>query len=96
MPFPTHNPPMPPPLPGRLHGLVVVVGGGSRVLLLPLPLHGPLGRPHSCLLRCLLDVRVLPGSGRPLLLSLAHAAAAATVEVMDLRQTYKERVMNMT
>lgn len=66
-----------------LHWLVVVVGWGGRVLL---TLHGPLCSPHSCLLCCLLDVRVLPSAGGPFFLSLAHAAPAATVEVVNLAQ----------
>ncbi len=66
-----------------LHWLVVVVGWGGRVLL---TLHSPLCSPHSCLLCCLLDVRVLPSAGGPFFLSLAHAAPAATVEVVNLAQ----------
>lgn len=66
-----------------LHWIVIVVGWCSWVLLL---IHGPLCSPHSCLLCCLLDVRVLPSTGGPFFLSLAHAASAATVEVVNLRQ----------
>lgn len=66
-----------------LHGVVVVVGGGRRVLVL---LHGSLGGAHGCLLGCLLHMGVLPGAGGPLLLGLAQAATAAAVKVVHLKR----------
>lgn len=74
----------PPPIEAvkDLHWLIIVVGWCSGVLLLAR--HGPLCGAHGCLLSCLLDVRVLPSTGGPFFLSLAHAASAATVEVVNL------------
>lgn len=77
----TSSPPL--PLLPALHLVVVVVAGRGGVLFL---VHGPLGCPHSCLLGGLLDVRVFPGPGGPLLLGFAHAAPAAPVQVMHLEQ----------
>lgn len=62
-----------------LHLVVVVLRAGVLVL------HGSTCCTHGRLLGRCLDMRVLPGSGGPLLLGFGHAGPTATVEVMNLK-----------
>lgn len=66
------------PLLKRLHLVVMVLRTGELIL------HASCGCTQGCLLSCSLDVRVLPGSRGPFLLSFGHAGSTATVEIMDL------------
>lgn len=72
---------------GVLHGVVVGGCGVLRRLRCLRALHGPGRYAHSCLLRCLLNMRVFPGASHPLILRFTHAASAASVEVMNLPHT---------
>lgn len=60
-----------------LHLVLVVWWAGVLVL------HGSSGCSHSRLLGRCLDVRVLPGSGGPFLLSFGHAGPTAAVGIMN-------------
>lgn len=83
----------PPPLlllPLHLVVIVVVRWWCGVLRLLPRALHARRHGPHSCLPRCLLDHRTLPGPRGPLLLGLGHAASAAPVEVVHLGEKERE------
>lgn len=62
----------------RLHLVVLVLRSGELVL------HASCGRAQGRLLSRSLDVRVLPGSRGPFLLSFGHAGSTAAVEIVDL------------
>lgn len=66
------------PLLKRLHLVVMVLRAGILIL------HASCSCTQGGLLSCSLDVRVLPGSCGPFLLSFGHAGSTATVEIMDL------------
>lgn len=65
------------------HLVGVCIAGGGGILSLRL-IHGPLGRPHGCILGCLLHMRVPPRPRGPLLLSFAETPPTAPVEFMNL------------
>lgn len=68
----------------KLHLVVVIRRAGVLIL------HGSAGRPHGGLLGRRLNVRVLPGSCGPLLLSSGHAVSTSTVEIMDLNASHQQ------
>lgn len=68
-----------------LHLVVAVLRAGVLVL------HGSSCCTHGCLLGCFLDMRVLPGSCGPLLLSFGHAGPTAAVEVVNLKWKRKKK-----